>query len=229
MEERRRGGRVVPGGGEGAVAPTERVLVLRGGNEVDVTPPGVGTKAGPHDTAVDPPFAVKLHVHRVSTLERPDEVTHLREAHAHGLVGGTVVVPGALDHEAVLEVGHGGAAEQAVDRLVRGLDDVEVTCGARTGLELLLVTLALAPRLPAFTASSDEDPAAAVRGLVAEELAGGLHGGGLQPVRSVLRTRVVLLDFPARGRSGGLAQAIMKRVGGRVGSRGECKHAQAGH
>ena len=29
VEERRRGGRVVPGGGEGSVAPTERVLVLR--------------------------------------------------------------------------------------------------------------------------------------------------------------------------------------------------------
>ena len=139
------------------------------------------------------------------------------------------MVPGALNHEAILEVGHGGAAEQAVDRLVRGLYDLEVTGGARTGLELLLVALALAPRLPAFTASSDENPAAAVRGLVAEELAGRVHGGGLQPVRSVLGTRVVLLDFPARGRSGGLAQAIVERVGGCVGSRGECKHAQAGY
>ena len=139
------------------------------------------------------------------------------------------MVPGALDHEAVLEVGHGGAAEQTVDRLVRGLHDLKVTGGARAGLELLLVALPLAPRLPAFTASSDEDPAAAVRGLVAEELTGRVHGGGLQPVRSILGTRVILLDFPARGRSRSLAQAIMKRIGGRVGSRGECKHAQAGH
>ena len=229
VEERRRGGGVVPGGGEGTVAPAHRVLVLRGCDEVDVAPRGVGAKACPHDTAVDPPFVIELHVHRVSALERPDEVTHLREAHAHGLVGGALVVPGALDHEAVLEVGHGGAAEQAVDRLVRGLHDVEVTCGARTGLELLLVALPLAPRLPSFTASSDEDPAAAIRGLVAEELTGRVHGGGLQPVRSILRTRVILLDFPARGRSGGLAQAIVERVGGCVGSRGECKHTQAGH
>ena len=139
------------------------------------------------------------------------------------------MVPSALNHEAVLEVGHGGAAEQAVDRLVRGLHDVEVTCGARTGLELLLVALSLTPRLPAFTASSDENPAATVRGLVAEELTGRVHSGGLQPVRSVLRTRVVLLDFPARGRSGGLTQAIVERVGGCVGSRGESKHTQTGH
>ena len=229
VEVRRRGGRVGPRRGDGAVAPAHRVLILRGGDEVDVAPGGVGAKASPHDAAVDPPFVVELHVHRVGALERPDEVAHLREAHAHGLVGGSLMVPSALDHQAVLKIGHGGAAEQAVDRLVRGLHDLKVPGGTRAGLELLLVTLTLAPRLPAFTASSDEDPAASIRGLVAEELAGGLHGGGLQPVRSVLGTRVVLLDFPARSRSGGLAQTIVKRVGGRVGSRGECKHAQAGH
>ena len=197
VEVRRRGGRVGPRRGGGAVAPAERVLVLRGGDEVDVTPGGVRTESSPHDAAVDPPFVVELHVHRVGALERPDEVAHLREAHAHSLVVGSPMVPSALDHEAVLEGGHGGAAEQAVDRLVRGLDDLEVTGGTRAGLQLLLIALALTPRLPAFTASSDEDPAAAVRGLVAEELAGGLHGGGLQPVCSVLGTRVVLLDFPA--------------------------------
>ena len=165
----------------------------------------------------------------MSALEGPDEVVHLREAHTHGLVGGTAVVPGALDHEAVLKVGHGGAAEQTVNGFVRGLDDVEVTGSTRASLELLLVTLTLAPGLPAFAAATDEDPTAAIRGLIAEELAGGLHRGGLQPVRSVLGTRVILLDFPARGRSRGLAQAIMKRVGSCVRSRGKCKHAQAGH
>ena len=229
VEVRRRRGRVVPRRGGGAVAPAERVLVLRRGDEVDVAPGRVGAEACPHDTAPDPPFAVELHVHRVSALERPDEVAHLREAHAHGLVGGALVVPGALDHESVLEVGHGGAAEQAVDRLVRGLHDLEVTGGTRTGLELLLVALSLAPRLPAFTATTDENPAATVSGLIAEELAGSLHRGGLQPVCSVLGTRVVLLDLPARGRGRGLAQAIVERVGGCVRSRGKCKHAQAGH
>ena len=111
VEVRRRGGRVVPGRGEGAVAPAERVLVLRGGDEVDVAPGGVGTEACPHNAALDPPFVVELHIHRVSALERPDEVAHLREAHAHGLVVGALVVRGTLDHEAVLKVGDRGAAE----------------------------------------------------------------------------------------------------------------------
>ena len=58
--------------------------------------------------------------------------------------------------------------------------------------ELGLVALALAPRLPALTASTDEDPAAAVRALVTEELARGIHGGRLEPVGAVFRARVVL-------------------------------------
>ena len=139
------------------------------------------------------------------------------------------MVPGALDHDAVVEVGDRSAAEQAVDGFVRGLDDVEVTGRTRAGLEFLLVALPLAPGLPAFAAATDHDPATALGGLVTEELTGRVHGGRLQPVGSVLRTGVILLDFPARGRCCGLAQTVVKRVGGCVGSRRKCKHAQTGH
>ena len=229
VEVRRRGGRVGPRRGERAVTPAHRVLVLRGGRQVDVSPASVRAEARPDDAAVDPPLAVELHVHGVGALKGPDEVAHLREAHAYRLVGGAPVVPGALDHDAVIEVGDRGAAEQAVDGFVRGLDDVEVAGRTRTGLELLLVALPLAPRLPAFAAATDHDPATAVSGLVAEELTGRVHGGRLQPVGSVLRAGIILLDFPARGRCRGLAQAVVKRVGGCVGSRRKCKHAQTGH
>ena len=230
MEERRRGGSVVPRGGQRPVAPAHRVLVLGGGRQVDVSPAGVGAEARPDDAAVDPPLAVELDVHGVSALEGPDEVAHLGELHAHGLVGGAAVVPGALDHDAVGQVGDLGAAEQAVDGLVGGLDDLEVAGGARAGRELGLVALALAPRLPALTASTDEDPAAAVRALVTEELARGIHGGRLEPVGAVFRARVVLLDLPARGGRGGLGEAVVEGVNSSLSCDGtECKHSETGY
>ena len=139
------------------------------------------------------------------------------------------MVPGALNHDAVVKVRDRCSAEEAVDGFVRGLNDLEVTGCTRAGLELFLVALTLAPGLPAFATAPDEDPAATIGGLVAEELAGRVHGGRLQPVGSILRTRVILLDFPARGRSRCRAQAIMKRVSGCMGSRRKSKHAQAGH
>ena len=197
VEERRRGGGVVPGGREGTIAEAHRVLVLRRGNQVDVAPAGVRTKAGPHDAAVDPPLAVELDVDGVGALEGPDEVAHLGELHAHGLVGAAPVVPGTLDHDSVREVRNFGAPEQSVHSLVGRLDDLEVAGSARAGLEASLVSLALAPGFPAFTTATDHDPAATVRRLVAEELAGGVHCGRLEPVGAVRRARVVLFNLPA--------------------------------
>ena len=112
----------------------------------------------------------------MGALEGPDEVAHLRELHANGLERATAVVPGALNHQAVGQVGDLGAAEQAIDGLMGGLDDLEVTGLAAAGGQLRLISLALAPGLPAFAPATDEDPSAAVGGLVTEELAGCLHG-----------------------------------------------------
>ena len=133
----------------------------------------------------------------MGALEGPDEVTHLGELHAHGLVGAASVVPGTLDHDSVREVRNFGAPEQSVHGLVGRLDDLKVTGGARARLEASLVAIALAPGFPAFTAATDHDPAAAIRRLVAEELAGGIHCGRLEPVSAVRRAWVVLLNLPA--------------------------------
>jgi len=87
----------------------------------------------------------------VGALEGPDEVTHLGELHAHGLVGAASVVPGTLDHDSVREVRNFGASEQSVDGLVGRLDDLEVAGSARAGLEASLVAIALAPPRPIMT------------------------------------------------------------------------------
>ena len=225
-----RGGSVVPRGCQRPVAEAHRVLVLRGGRQVDVSPPGVGAEAGPDDAAVNPPLPVELDVDGVSTLERPDEVTHLGELHAHGLVGAATVVPGALDHDAVGQVGDLGAAEESVDGFVGGLNDLEVTGGARAGLESGLIAVALSPGFPAFAASANHDPAAAVRRLVTEELAGGLHRGCLEPVGTVRGSRIVLLNLPAGGRCGRLGEAIVERINCRLSCDGtECKHSETGY
>ena len=77
------------------------------------------------------------------------------------------------------------------------LEDTEVACGAGASGELGLIALPLSPCLPAFASAPDEDPAAAVGGLVAEETTRSIHRGCLEPVGSVLSGRVLLLDFPA--------------------------------
>ena len=140
------------------------------------------------------------------------------------------VVPGALDHDAVGQVGDLGAAEESVDGFVGGLNDLEVTGGARAGLESGLIAVALSPGFPAFAASANHDPAAAVRRLVTEELAGGLHRGCLEPVGTVRGSRIVLLNLPAGGRCGRLGEAIVERINCRLSCDGtECKHSETGY
>ena len=104
VEERRGRGRVVPRLGERTVAEAHRVLVLSRRREVDVPPCSVGPEARPDDPAVQPRVVAKLNTDRVGALEGPDEVTHLGEAHAHGLVAGAPGVVRALDHDAVVKV-----------------------------------------------------------------------------------------------------------------------------
>ena len=208
-EGRRRTQVATPVSGTDAVSPADSPAGTRRRVDLEGVPPLIVAEGIPQE-AGDGAGTVHRDAHRVSHLEGPHEVRHLGELHVQLLVGAARGAPRAQDAHAVRLVLDVLIVEQAVDSVVGELNDVEGRLVTLARCELGRIALAATPRLPAFAATTDHDPAAAICGLITEELSGGVHRGGLEPVGAVLRVGIALLDVPARGRRGGGAQAVMK-------------------
>ena len=198
-----------PVSGTDAVSPTDSPAGACRRVELEGVPALVVAEGIPQE-AGDGTGTVHRDAHRVSHLEGPHEVRHLGELQVQLLVGAARGAPRAQDAHAVRLVLDVFIVEQAVDSVVGELNDVEGRLVTLARCELRRIAIAAAPRLPAFAATADHDPAAAICGLITEELGGGVHRGGLEPVGAVLRVGIALLDVPARGRCGGGAQTVAK-------------------
>ena len=192
----------------GAVAPAHRPAGATRRVDLQSVPTLVVTQGVPQE-AGDGSAAIHRETGRVGHLEGPHEVRHLGELQVQLLVGTARSTPGTQDANAVRLILDVLMIEEIVDRVIGELNDVEGVGVALAGGQFGGIALADTPRFPAFTAAADHDPATAVRGLVTEELSGGIHRGGLQPVGAVLRVGVALLDVPARCCGGCGAEAIM--------------------
>ena len=131
-------------------------------------------------------------------LERPHEVGHLLEADIQRLVGMSGGARRTHDAHAVGLILNRHVIEQLIHGVIGELNNVESARVTPAGGQLRGISLAATPGLPAFTAAADHDPAATICRLVTEELCRVIHGGGLQPVRSVGSAGIALLNVPAR-------------------------------
>ena len=187
-----------PVSGESTVAPPN--LPARGagrGVGLQAVPLVVVAGQAPHE-AGSPATLVHLNVDRVGHLEGPHEVGHLRELKIHRLVVAARCAPRAHDAHAVSLILDRLVVEELGDSLVGELNNLKVIGGARARGQLRGVSLAAAPGFPSFTAAADHDPAATICRLVAKELGGVIHRGGLEPVGAVRSLRIPLLNVPAR-------------------------------
>ena len=88
--------------------------------------------------------------------------------------------------------------QQSIHLIRRKLHSIKT---GRVLIQLLGLTATIVVLSPALTTAANHDPAATFSFLIAIELLRSAHLSGVQPVRTTLRLRVILLDLPAARRS----------------------------
>ena len=210
VEEGTRGGDVAtPARGAGTVAPADHPARTGRGVRLDRVPRLVVAGGVPY-VARYPGTIIERDVHRVTHLEGPHKVGHLRELQVNLLIGAARGIPRPQDPHTIRLALDVLVVQQLIDGVVGVLHDIECRGIALAGRQLRGVTLAAAPGLPALAPTPDEHPATAIRRLITEELGGGIHRGRLQPVGSILCGRILLLNVPAGSCGGRLGEAVMR-------------------